>query len=139
MAKIAFIQNLFPVLNSKQAAGLTGFSKQVYDNFFEVLVEESGYEVWCAPNLEDFQAASLAQPDLVVCSPFAEVGNLAPGFAELGRIQTAFPAIPLVVWTNRAESSLQQTLLNDYKVVAVFTGNLLEAPDYFADLILDLT
>ncbi len=138
MAKIAVIQHLFPILNSRDAKQLSGFSKQVYTRFFEVLVEESGYEVWCAANLDDYLALEHEQPTLVICSPFAEIGNLAPGFNDLKKIQETFAGVPVVVWTSRDEASLKETVLKEYGVLAFYTGNLLDAPDYFADLVLGL-
>lgn len=137
MAKIALIQNSFPILNEPNAKRLAGLQKQLYEKFFEVLVEESGHQVQCAETLDDYQAKALDAPALVICNPFKTEGNLASGFAELERLRTVFSSIPLIVWTTRTEASVKQSALEDHHANAFYTGTLLEAPDGLADLILE--
>lgn len=137
MAKIALIQDLYPVLNEKHPERLTGFTKQVYEQFFEVLVAESGHEIQNAETLAEYQAQNFDQPDLIICAPFPEVGNLAPGFAELGRIRTSYPSVPVVVWSNRTENVIRATVIDDQGAAAFYTGTLLEAPDDIADMVLE--
>jgi hypothetical protein len=137
VAKIALIQNLFPTLNLPSSEGLSGLALQLYNKFFEVLVEESGHQLQCVPSLEVYQARSFDKPDLVICAPFQDEGNLAPGFAELGRIRKAFGEIPVIVWSNRTEQVIRLTVLEDQGAAAYYTGTLIEAPDELADLILE--
>lgn len=137
MATIALIQNLFSVLNVPEAARVTGFSKQLYEKFFEILVDESGHDIQRAESLEAYQAEKHPKPDMVICAPFPEIGNLAPGFAELQRFRDAFPETPLVVWANRDEDALRERVIEDFGVVAFYTGTLLDAGDDFADMVLD--
>lgn len=139
MAKIALIQNLFPMLHSKNSNQLTGLSKQLYDKFFEILVEESGHELQQETSLEAYQAAEYDQPDLVICTPIPEIGNVAPGLAELAQIRQAFPDTPLIVWAIRNEEAIRRAVLEDYQAVAYYTGTLVDASDYFADMVLELT
>lgn len=140
MAVIALIQSLFQTLNAKDNKQLTGLSRQLYDKFFEVLVEESGHIIQRAPKLDDYLAANYEQkPDLIICTSIPEIGNVAPGFAELRRIRDAFPDTPIIVWSNRDEESIRKTALEDYKIVAYYTGILLNAPDDLADMVLEFT
>jgi hypothetical protein len=139
VAVIALIQNIFPVLNETRPQILTGFTRQVYDKFFEVLVEESGHEIHRAKTFDEYQEQSHPKPDFVICAPYPEIGNLAPGIAELARIKAAFEGVPVVVWTTREEEAARNVALQDYGAAAYYTGNLLNAPDDFADMILELT
>jgi hypothetical protein len=139
MATVALIQKLFPTLNALDSKQLTGLSQQVYDQFFEVIIDESGHDLQRAKSLADYQEAGHPKPDLVICAPIPEIGNIAPGFVELGRIRDAFPETPIIVWSNREEVSIQQTAKDDYGVVHYYTGTLLNAPDDIADLILEHT
>jgi len=138
MTTIAVIQNIFSVLNEKNPQRLTGFTKQLHQKFFEVLVEESGYEVICTPSLEDYQAEERPKADILICAPFPEEGNLAKGFTQLATLRDAFPDIPLVVWSTRSESSIEQTVLEDHNASRYYTGTLMDAPDDFADMMLEL-
>lgn len=139
MATIALIQNQFSVLNAPNAKRLSGFEKQLYTKFFETLVDESGHAIQTAKTLKDYQAESFDTPDIIICTPFNEVGNLAPGFADLARIMQAFPGKPVVVWSTREEEVVRVTVLEDHKAAAYYTGTLLDAPDDFADLVLEHT
>lgn len=137
MAKIALIQHSFPILNLPNSQRLSGLQKQLYDKFFEVLAEESGHQLACAESLEAYQAQAHDAPQIVICNPFPTEGNLAGGFAELTRLQAAFPALPMIIWTTRTEASIQKSCLEDYRASAFYNGTLLEAPDGLADLILE--
>jgi len=139
MAVIALIQKLFPTLNYSTSKNLSGFSKQVYDRFFEILVEESGHTLQKADSLEEYQGQNFPPPDLVICTPIPEIGNVAPGLADLRQIRDTFPDTPLVVWSNRDEAAIKKTVLEDYKAVRYYTGNLLEAGDDIADMALEYT
>lgn len=135
MTTIAVIQSLYPVLNDDPAS-LSGFSKQVYEKFFEVLVEESGYTVHTAKTLEEYQEKEYPPaPDVVVCAPFAEIGNPAPGFVELTRFKNTFPNANLIVWSNRTEGAIRKSAIEEYGAKEFYTGNLLQAADDFADMI----
>lgn len=137
VAIIALIQNLFPVLNEARPETLSGFSKQVYEKFFEVLVDESGHEIIRAKTLDDYLETEHPKPTLVICAPLPEIGNLAPGLEELSRFEQTFEGVALVVWSNREEQAARDAVLNDHNVTAYYTGNLLNAPDDFADMVLD--
>lgn len=140
MAVIALIQKLFPTLNLRNSNGLTDFSKQVYDRFFEILVEESGHTIQRADSLEEYQSKNYpAPPDLVICTPIPEIGNVAPGFEALQAIRDAFGDTPVVVWSNRDEAAIKKAVLEDYKAVRYYMGTLLEAGDDIADMVLEYT
>ncbi|HLA42554.1 MAG TPA: hypothetical protein VJZ27_03905 [Aggregatilineales bacterium] len=139
LAKIALIQNLFQTLKADSPDRLTGFAKQVYEKFFEVLVDESGHEVLRAESLDEYLKQGYGKPDIVICTPFQEIGNLAPGFAELGRILKAFEGVPVIVWSNRDEAVIRVTVLEDQGATEYYTGTLLNAPDDFADMVLKYT
>ncbi len=136
MATVAIIQNKHRVLNEPNARRLSGFSKQVYDGFFEVLVEESGHTLYLADTLENYLQQHPTTVDVVICAPFPEIGNVAPGFAALGTIKDAFPETALIVWSDRPEEAIRQSTLNDYGAVAYYGGTLIDAANDFADLIL---
>lgn len=138
MATIAVIQSHFSVLN-EELRRLTGFSKQVYQKFFEVLVEESGHTVHTAKTIEEYQQKGYARPDMIICVPFPEIGNPAPGFAEIKRFQDTFGDTPLIVWSTRSEEAIRSGVLEDYGAKAYYQGTLLEAPDDFADMVLKYT
>lgn len=135
MASIAIIQDKHRVLNEPNANGLTGFSKQMYEQFFEVLVEESGHTIFTADSLESYLQQHPTEVDVVICAPFPEIGNVAPGFIALSTIKDAFPTATIIVWSDRSEAAIEQSVLNDYGVAAYYTGNLIDAADDFADLI----
>jgi hypothetical protein len=137
VAKIALIQNLFPTLNQSDPKQITGFSRQLYDKFYQVLVDESGHELQCAATLEAYQEKGFPTPDMVICSPFGDEGNLAPGFAELGRIIKTFSGIPIIVWSSRTEEVIRVSVLEDQGAAAYYTGTALDAPDDFADMVLE--
>ena len=139
MAIVALIQNLYPELNISDKRQLSGFAQKTYEKFFDVLVEESGHEIYQATTLENYQDTGQPTPEIIICSPLPEVGNLATGFVNLQALQAAFPNVPIIVWSNRSEQSIEKTLLEDYGIAAYYTGNLLAAPDDFADLILKHT
>lgn len=137
MAIIAVIQNMHPMLASRNPETLSGFTKQLYEKFFDVLVEESGHDVYCARNLDEYRSSSYPmQPHMVVCAPFPEEGNLAPAFQELGEYRQAFPKAALVVWTERQEAALRKRAMEEFGVVEVYAGNLISAADDFADMVL---
>lgn len=139
MATVALIQKLFHVLNEKNLNHLSGFSRQVYEKFFEVLEDESGHSIQRAESLEEYQAGGYDKPDIVICAPFPEIGNLAPGFAELERIRAFFGAeTPIIIWSPRNETALRQRVLEEFGAAAFYTGTLLDAPNDFADMILEL-
>lgn len=138
MATIAVIQSQFSILN-EEPRRLTGFSKQVHQKFFGVLVEESGHTVHTAKTLDDYQQKGYQKPDIVICAPFPEIGNPAPGFVEIQRLQETFGDIPLIVWSTRTEESIRQSVLNDYGAKEYYRGTLLDAPDDFADMVLKYT
>ncbi|NJL95915.1 MAG: hypothetical protein HC915_20385 [Anaerolineae bacterium] len=137
MATIAIIQNFFPALNETDPVRLSGLSRQVYDRFIEVLEEESGHHLQRAPSLEGYLAAEWPMPTLAICAPLPEIGNLAPGLAELQRIREALRGVPLVVWSTRDEQSVRETVLKDYGVARYYTGTVLQAPDDIADMVLE--
>lgn len=136
MAIVALIQNIHQALNIADPKQLTGLGRQVYDRFFEVLVEESGHTIQTAHSLEDYQRRYTEKPAVVICAPFPDEGNLAPGFAKLSAIQQAFPDAPVIVWSDRSEASIKKTVLEEYGVVDYYTGTLLQSAEDFADLIL---
>ncbi|NDJ85904.1 MAG: hypothetical protein GYB66_08465 [Chloroflexi bacterium] len=136
MATVAIIQRMHQALNAPDTEQLSGLARQLRDRFFEVLVEESGHVLQTARSLDDYLTAYETRPDLVICAPFPETGNVAPGFTELKRFQVAFPDIPVIVWSQRQEAAIKQSALEDYGVAHYYTGNLIDSPDDFADLIL---
>ena len=136
MTVVAIIQNTHRVLNEPNADGLSGFTKQVYEKFFDILVEESGHDLQLAKDLESYDSTYSDTPDVVICSPFPETGNVAPGFMELTRFINRFPDIPIIVWSDRNENAIQDSVLNEYHVAHYYTGTLIDSPDDFADLIL---
>lgn len=138
MSTLALIQNMHPSLNVTDPNQLGGFGRQVYDRFFEVLVEESGHLIQNAHSLSDYQRQyeTAARPDVVICAPFPYEGNLAPGFVELQAIKDAFPDTPIIVWSDRSEESLKKTVLDEYHIAEYYTGTLLDSAEDFADLIL---
>ncbi len=137
MTQVALIQDLFHVLNNRNPAALAGFQKQVYERFFEVLEDESGFSLQRAASLSEWEAAGHPEPDVVICAPLPAEGNLAPGIAELGRLRDRFPQQPLIVWSTRDEAAIAQTARDEFGVVAYYQGTLLDAPEDFADLILE--
>ena len=139
MATIALIQDLFKALNTDRPEVISDFAKQMHHKFYEVLVDESGHEIQRATSLDEYLSMNLPAPDIVICAPYPEEGNLAPGMAELGRLRNHFGETPLIVWSNRDEDSIRETALNDYDVAEYYTGTLLDAPDDLADLILEHT
>lgn len=139
MAILAIIQDKHRILNEPTATNLSGFSKQIYKKFFDVLVEESGHDLQIAKDLEDYDRIYKQEPDLVICAPLPEEGNIAPGFVELGRFQDRFPNTPIIVWSDRSEASIEASVLNDYGAAHYYTGTLIDSPDDFADLILKYT
>jgi hypothetical protein len=139
MATVALIQNLYPALNAPDPSQLAGVAQQMYHKFFEVLVEESGHIIQLARHLDDYWRDYEGSPDLVICAPFPQEGNVAPGFVELQTIQNAFPGVPVIVWASRDEASIKASALNDYGVAHYYTGTLLDSPGDFADLILEYT
>ncbi len=140
MATVAIIQNMYQALHTATPDQLTGMAQQVYYRFYDVLVEESGHTLQMARSLDDYQLRQHdSGPNLVICAPFPEMGNVAPGFAELGRIQAAFPDVPVIVWSDRQEDSIKNSVLEDYGAAHYYTGMVLNAPDDFADLILEYT
>lgn len=136
MATVAIIQNKHRILNEPTARGLSGFSKQVYEGFFEVLVEESGHTIFTADSLESYLQHHPTTVDVVICAPFPEIGNVAPGFVALSAVKDAFPKAALIVWSDRPEEAIRQSSLNDYGAVAYYSGTLIDAANDFADLIL---
>lgn len=138
MATIAVIQSLFSVLNDDPSR-LSGFTKQVHEKFFEVLVEESGHIVHTAKTLEDYQEKGYPQPDIFICAPFPEIGNPAPAFGEIKQFQETFPNAPMIIWSTRTEEAIRKSVLEEYGVKEYYTGTLIEAPDDFADMVLKYT
>ena len=138
MATIALIQDLFRALMTDRPEVIGGFAKQVHQRFYEVLQDESGHVIQRAGSLDDYQAQGLPAPDVVICAPFPEEGNLAPGIVELSRFREFFGETPIIVWSTREEESIRDTAINDYGAAAYYTGTLLDAPDDLADLILEL-
>ncbi len=136
MAIIALIQRLHAALNESDPNQLNPFAQRVRHQFYEVLEEESGHTIQTARSLEDYQRDYEARPDIVICAPLPESGNLAPGFMRLREIQDAFPGVPVIVWSSREEASIQGTVLEDYGAAHYYTGNPLDAAEDFADLIL---
>ncbi|MCB9437653.1 MAG: hypothetical protein H6673_11810 [Anaerolineales bacterium] len=134
MATVAIIQNLYPELNTPDPKELNILAQKLYEQFFEVLVEESGHNLQLARALDNYQVDQA--PDLVICAPFPSSGNLAPGFMELVRFQEAFKDTPIIVWSDREETALQKSAIEDYGVAYFYTGNLIDAPEDFADLII---
>lgn len=137
MATIALIQRLHPALNESDPGQLNSFAQQVHHRFFEVLEEESGHTIQTARTLEDYQRDFDTQPDIIICAPLPESGNLAPGLMKLRQIQETFPGIPLIVWSNRTEEAIRKTVVEEYGAVSYYTGTPLDAADDFADLILE--
>jgi hypothetical protein len=137
MATVALIQDLFKALSTDRPEVISDFAKQVHQRFYEVLQDESGHTIQRAGSLSDYQAQGLPAPDVVICTPFPEEGNLAPGMVELGRLREHFGETPLIIWSTRAEDSIRDTAINDFGVAAYYTGTLLDAPDDLADLILE--
>lgn len=129
MATVALIQDLFRVLTHASSDGLHGFQAQIYDDFYESLEEAYNHTVQIARSLADYRAKSRPAPDVIICAPFPEEGNPAPGLAAIGELLAAFPGIPIIVWSTRTEQSLRQTCLDDLGCAAYYTGTLLDAPD----------
>jgi len=129
MAKVALIQNLFRVLNYASSDNLHGLEQQIWDDFYEALEEEYNHSLYPARTLDEYRTKSHPTPEVIICAPLAEEGNPAPGLAQLGEIQAAFPGVPVIVWSTRTEPSLRQTCLDDYHCAAYYTGTLLDAPD----------
>lgn len=136
MARIALIQDLFPLLHQPQTLAQGGLSAQLYQKFYEVLEEESGHQLDRAKTLAAYENAHYPPPEIVICTPFPEEGNLAEGFKELAHLRARFPDVPLIVWTTRQEPSVKISTLADYKADAFYTGTLIEAPEGLADIIL---
>jgi hypothetical protein len=139
MAVIAIIQNQHKLLNEPNANNLEGLSRQLYERFYEVLVDESGHEVLPAPDLSSFSDSYSQLPDLVICAPLPDSGNVAPGFVRLSEIKDHFPDIPLIVWSQRTEQAVATAIVEDYGVAHYYTGTLMDSADDFADLILKYT
>jgi hypothetical protein len=137
LATVALIQDLFKALNTDRPEIIGGFAKQMHDRFYEVLQDESGHLIQRADSLDNYQSQGLPAPDVVICAPFPEEDNLAPGIAELGRLRDFFGETPLIVWSTREEESIRNTAINDFGVAAYYTGTLLDAPEDLADLILE--
>ena len=140
MATVAIIQNMYQALHTTTPGQLTGMAQQVYHRFYDGLVEESGHTLQMARTLDDYQLRQYdVGPDLVICAPFPEMGNVAPGFAELSRVQATFPGVPVIVWSDRKEEAIGKSVLEDHGAAHYYTGMVLNAPDDFADLILAYT
>lgn len=139
MAVIALIQNQYRILNEADASNLEGLSSQLYERFFEVLVEESGHNVLVAPDLQTFVETYTQAPDLVICAPLPTSGNVAPGFVQLSAIRDRFANTPIIVWSQRTEDSIAASVVDDYGAMHYYTGTLMDSADDFADLILKYT
>lgn len=137
MAKIALIQDLFPSLRRPDSRNQ--FAVDSKKRFFEILVEESGHEVYQAENLSDYQAKGYPTPDFLICTPFPESGNLAGGIEKLMALRDAFPDVPLVVWSERTEEAIKKTALEEFGAVAFYQGTIISAGDDFADMVLKYT
>ena len=135
MASIALIQDLFRVLTHSSSDNLHGLQAQIYDNFYESLEEAYNHTIHVARNLEEYRAKARPAPDVVICAPFPEEGNPAPGLAFISELQATFPNTPIIVWSTRTEASIRQTCLNDLGCAAYYTGTLLDAPDELPDVI----
>ncbi|GAB4575119.1 MAG: hypothetical protein Kow0077_25080 [Anaerolineae bacterium] len=135
MAKVALIQSLFRVLNSASSEELHGFQAQVYDDFFESLEEAYNHRMLVARTLEEYRSKGYDTPDVLICAPFPEEGNPAPGLAAIEEFKAAFPDTPIIVWSTRTEASLRTTCLEDLKCAAYYTGTLLDAPEDLPALI----
>lgn len=135
MATIALIQDLFRVLTHASVDNLHGLQAQIYDDFYESLEEAYNHNMRVTRTLEEYQAKHNDAPDLIICAPFAEEGNPAPGLTAIGEFQAAFPNVPIIVWSTRDENSLRQTCVQDLGCAAYYTGTLLEAPEELPELI----
>jgi DNA-binding NarL/FixJ family response regulator len=135
MATVALIQSLFRVLTHESSDELHGFQAQIYDDFYEALEEQYNHNMRVARTLDEFLQKEQAQPDVVICAPFAEEGNPAPGLAEIHRFKEAFPNIPIIIWSTRTEDSLRNACLQDLGCAAYYTGTLLDAPDDLPQII----
>lgn len=135
MANIALIQQLFRVLTYSSADRLHGFQAQIYDNFYESLEEAYNHNLRVTRTLEEYQDKGHPTPDLIICAPIPEEGNPAPGLAAIGDFQTAFPGVPIIVWSTREEESLRKTCLEDLGCAAYYTGTLLNAPEELPNII----
>lgn len=140
MTTIALIQSQFGVLNAPDITSLTGMQTQIYNKFFEVLVEESGYMVERATNLANYHLQYPAgKPDVVIAAPFPTEGNPAGAFAELLEISRAFPNVFLIIWSGRPEQAIRDTIARDYPNAVYYTGSVLDCAEDFADLIFEHT
>jgi len=129
MATIALIQNIFRVLTAPSGEGLHGLQAQIYENFYEALEEQYNHTLRVARTLEEYRARDYPAPDVILCAPFPEEGNPAPGLAAIREMQAAFPGVPVIVWSTRSEQSLRKTCLDDLGCAAYYTGTLLDAPE----------
>ena len=140
MATIAIIQNLHTILHMEDAKQLGGMAQMMYNKFYEILVEESGHEIHMSRDLDThLHKYKDETPDMVICTPLPETGNLAPGLRNLKLIREAFPDVPVVVWSNREEEAIQKTVIEEYGAVRCYTGSILDCGDDFADMILEYT
>jgi DNA-binding NarL/FixJ family response regulator len=140
MATVAIIQNLHSILHMEDTKTLSGMGKMMYTKFYDVLVEESGHNIHMSRDLDTHLLKYKDEvPDMVICTPLPETGNLAPGLRELKRIREAFPKAPVVVWSNREEAAIQKTVTEEYGAVRYYNGSILDCADDFADIILEYT
>lgn len=135
MTIVALLQNRYPVLNAASDENLHGLEAQVYHNFFEALEEKHNHIVLTAESLAAYQSQNNPAPDIVICAPLPDEGNVAPGLDALRQIREAFPRTPIIVWSTRTEESLRKTCLDDLGCAAYYTGTLLEAPEDLPRLI----
>ncbi len=129
MATVALIQSLFRVLTAPSRDGLHGLQAQIYDNFYEALEDAYNHRLYVARTLEEYRARGYPAPEVILCAPFPEEGNPAPGVEAIQELQAAFPATPVIVWSTRREDSLRKTCLDDLGCAAYYTGTLLDAPE----------
>jgi DNA-binding NarL/FixJ family response regulator len=102
---------------------LSGMGKMMYTKFYDVLIEESGHEIHMSRDLDTHLLKFKGEtPDIIICTPLPETGNLAPGLRELKRIREAFPNAPVIVWSNREEAAIQKTVTEDFGAVRYYTG-----------------
>lgn len=140
MATVAIIQNLHSVLHMEDAKQLSGMAQMMYTKFYDVLVEESGHDIHMSRDLDTHLLKYKGEmPDMVICTPLPQTGNLAPGLRELKRIQESFPNVPIVVWSEREEAAVQKTVTEEYGAIQYYTGSILDCADDFADMILKYT
>ncbi len=138
MTTIALIQNQFGVLNALDVTTLTGMQTQIFKKFFEVLVEESGYELERATNLANYRLQYPdGKPDVVIAAPFPTEGNPAGAFAELLEIRRTFSDAFLIIWSGRSENAIRETVGRDYPGAIYYTGSVLDCAEDFADLIFE--